>query len=51
LGSATGLSDPNGNLTSATYGADKPGGTIANIARAPQIRTRSGLRPAQAACS
>jgi hypothetical protein len=34
LGSATGLSDPNGDLTSATYGADKAGGTIANIARA-----------------
>jgi len=34
LGSATGLSDANGNLTSATYGADKAGGAIANIARA-----------------
>jgi hypothetical protein len=34
MGSATGLSDPNGDLTSATYGADKGGGTVANITRA-----------------
>ncbi len=34
LSSPTGLSDPQGRLTSAFYGADKTGGVVANIARA-----------------
>ncbi len=33
LSSPTGLSDPQGDLTSTFYGIDKPGGVVGNIAR------------------